>query len=342
MTYQIGQIPTHNATPSGSNKIEMENPTGPTSEWCTLAEMVASMIAAQQQPTQGGRLTLQTGVPVMTTTQAAATTLFYTPFVHGFVGIYTGANVNMVPFTEISVATTDTTKNPAAIGASKVNDWYIWNDAGTLRLTHDVDWTSDIARAAGKTPVLVGGIYVNNQAITNGPSTNRGSWVGTTRSDASNKLNWIMAAADVAGVLGVWNAANQRLVQTRYVAGAATWTYSGAAIRQANADAKAQVSFVTGAAWDGFNAAYSIQVGGGASTGAFSVGCALDTTTAYTSVLCRRVSSSTTSAETMVAFGGGLPQLGYHTVSANEGGDGTNLFTMTGNSWGGLIFFGMF
>jgi hypothetical protein len=34
----------------------------------------------------------------------------------------------MIPktFSEVSVATADTTKNPAAIGASKVNDWFIW------------------------------------------------------------------------------------------------------------------------------------------------------------------------------------------------------------------------
>lgn len=39
MAYQIGQIPTHDATPPTTAKVEIENPTGPTSEWCTIAEL---------------------------------------------------------------------------------------------------------------------------------------------------------------------------------------------------------------------------------------------------------------------------------------------------------------
>src|SRR4029077_13511856 len=68
-----------------------------------------------------GRLTLATATPVMTTTQAAKTTIYYTPYVGNLVPIYGGSSFTMTTCAEISVATTDTTKNPAAIGASKVN-----------------------------------------------------------------------------------------------------------------------------------------------------------------------------------------------------------------------------
>ena len=66
-----------------------------------------------------GRLTLQTATPVMTTTQSAKTTIFYTPYVGNQVPIYNGTSMVMTTFAELSVATTDTTKSPAAIGASQ-------------------------------------------------------------------------------------------------------------------------------------------------------------------------------------------------------------------------------
>ena len=91
---------------------------------------------------------------------------------------------------ERSVATTDTTKNPAAIGISKVNDWFLWNDAGTMRLSHGPDWTNDTTRSAGTALVMVDGIWLNNAAITNACAASRGTYVGTTRSDANSKLIW--------------------------------------------------------------------------------------------------------------------------------------------------------
>lgn len=41
MSQRIGDIPTHNAAPSGASKVELENPTGPNSEYTTLAEIFA-------------------------------------------------------------------------------------------------------------------------------------------------------------------------------------------------------------------------------------------------------------------------------------------------------------
>lgn len=42
MTAKISDIPTHNTAPGGASKIEIENPTGPTSEWTTIAEALAA------------------------------------------------------------------------------------------------------------------------------------------------------------------------------------------------------------------------------------------------------------------------------------------------------------
>lgn len=45
MGKRISDIPTHNTAPGGTNKMEMENPTGPASEYCTLDEMIAARVA---------------------------------------------------------------------------------------------------------------------------------------------------------------------------------------------------------------------------------------------------------------------------------------------------------
>lgn len=116
-----------------------------------------------------GRLTLQSNTPVMTTTQASKAIVYYSQYVGDKVPIYDGSVFTMTTFTELSCATTDTTKNPSAIGVNKVNDWFVWNDAGTMRLCHGPDWTNDTTRSAGTGIIRQNGIWMNATAITNGP-----------------------------------------------------------------------------------------------------------------------------------------------------------------------------
>ena len=177
--------------------------------WATAGVSTLGIIGGPPQ----GRLTLQAATPVMTTTQSAKTTIFYSPYIGDQIPLYNGSAMVMTTFTELSVATTDTTKNPAAIGASQVLDWFIWSDAGTLRISHGPAWTNDTTRSAGTALVRVNGILLNNAAITNGPAASRGTYVGTTRSNASSQLDWIyggLAAGGTAGFFGVWNSLQSR------------------------------------------------------------------------------------------------------------------------------------
>jgi hypothetical protein len=206
-----------------------------------------------------GRLTLQTLTPVMVTTQSAKTTVYYTPYVGNQLPIYDGTNMVPTTFSEISVATTDTTKNPAAIGASKLNDWFVWNDAGTIRLSHGPDWTSDSARSAGTALVMVNGILLNNASITNGPAASRGTYVGTTHSNGSSQIDWTLGSAAANGgaaSLGVWNCYNRVLVQTQVNDNTGFWTYTGG-FRSANGSTGNRASFVCGLQEDAFRADYS-------------------------------------------------------------------------------------
>ena len=284
-----------------------------------------------------GRLTLATGVPVMTTTQSAKTTLYYTPYVGQLVPLYDGTSFNMVDIgAELSVATTDTTKNPAAIGASKVNDWYVWNDAGTIRLSHGVDWTSDTAR--NTTNTLTNGIYLNTSAITNGPAALRGTYVGTTRSNASSQLDWIfgaVAANGTAGFFGLWNMYNRVHVVSFLGDNTNSWTYATATWRAANGSATMRHTLVRGYDEDGVIATYICLTTVSGSNSYSGVG--LDTTTNFTGTS----GLSNNTATTLPSSGyAGLPGVGVHYFSANEYSSGATT-TFYGDIGGTLVQTGL-
>ncbi len=282
-----------------------------------------------------GRLTLQTVVPVMTTTQSAKTTIYYTPYIGSVVPIYDGSNFTATSFTELSVLTTDTTKSPAAIGASKVNDWFVWNDSGTLRIGHGPDWTNDTARSAGTALVMVNGVLLNNASITNGPAASRGTYVGTTRSNGSSQLDWILggsASGGTAAFLGIWNAYNRLLANPVVVDSGASYTYTTATIRQARASAGNQITLVSGLAEDGLSVFYNARVDntvGVGSQGRFGAG--LDTTSAFSNYIFCSVYGASVVGVSAVS-GSIAPQIGVHVISANERGDGVNANTFNGDS----------
>lgn len=280
----------------------------------------------------------------MTTTQSAKTTIFYTPYNGNLLPIYNGSTMVMTTFTELSVATTDTTKSPAAIGASKVNDWFVWSDSGTIRLGHGPDWTSDTARSAGTALTMVNGIYLNNASITNGPAASRGTYVGTTRSNASSQLDWIygaIAATGTAAFLGVWNCYNRVLVSTLVGDSTDSWVYATTSYRPSNNSTAMRVSFVFGLAEDGYQVRFYCHCSG-ANGGAIGIG--VNTTTATTGGTQSQANVATFSSLNCELAG--LPTLGFNYCQALEllSTAGSVIFygdAGDGSHQNGLIFAGM-
>lgn len=87
----------------------------------------------------GGRLTLQTGVGVPTSDQTAKTTIYYTPFDHGMIGLYDGTNWIPREFTEKSLAL-------GTLVSGKNYDVFAVSIADVISIEALV-WTSDSARA---------------------------------------------------------------------------------------------------------------------------------------------------------------------------------------------------
>jgi hypothetical protein len=291
--------------------------------------------------TPGGRLTLATATPVMTTTQSAQTTVFYTPYQHQFVPLYNGSTLAMVDIGgELSQATTDTTKSPAAVAANSNYDVFIWSDSGTIRATRGPAWTSGTARGSGAGTtelVRVRGVLLNANAITNGPDAQRGTYVGSIRSNGSSQIDWILggaASGGVAAVLGVWNAHNRTLVGTSVRDTGVAYTYTLATVRQARASAGNQISFIVGLQEDSVWLSYLgwvKTVAAGSTNGAFGIGLDSTTTYAFQRAFTWAPTAAVSNSSSMVS-GQLEPLLGFHTVSANEAGDGVQANTFNSDT----------
>lgn len=279
--------------------------------------------------TPQGRLTLTSATPVMTSTTSAQTTIYYTPYVGGLVPIYDGTRWTITPFTELSQATTDSTKSPAAVANNSVYDLFVWSDSGTLRCTRGPAWSNDTTR--GYTLTMQNGILLNTSTITNGPGASRGTWVGTVRSNGSAQIDWIYgarAASGTAAFFGLWNAYNRVNVATMVQDTTDSWTLASSSIRSANNSTTMRCTMVRGANEDAIFALYSCAMSPSAS-GSAQVGVGIDSTSAFSGWM------SYAQTGTLVAAPGGymgLPGLGVHYVQALESSQNAGTQTFYGDN----------
>jgi len=294
-----------------------------------------------------GRLTFEpTFAVVMTQNYVNQGTIYYRQYVGDRVPIFNGSTWTMMVLPTnvgLSCLTSDTVKNPNAVGNAKINDWFVWNDGGTLRLSHGFDWPNDTGRFGNSGIGSVNGIWMNASDITNGPLAARGTWVGTTRSNASGNIDWILGSlASLGGpaVLSLWNAYNRVDVSTQVSDSTASWASTNPAFHPANNSTNMRVSFVCGLAEEPFTACYYINgapVAGGNTTAA---GVGFDTTTAYSGY------ALTNQNVGLTPIFGGTRQtaVGFHFFQAVEASQNSGSFLANGSTafLAGLVFDGRF
>jgi hypothetical protein len=243
-------------------------------------------------------------------------------------------------FAELSNITTNSavgSAGPAVVAANSNYDLFVWNDAGTLRLTRGPLWTSGTARGAGAGTtelVRVNGIWLNAVAITNGPAAQRGTYVGTVRSDSASTIDWELGGTAVGGDPGflyVWNAYNRVDVEVIVSEDTNSWTYAVIGVwRSANASDSMRVSYIVGLAEDWLDAEYHALANSGFGTVPYG-GIGFDSTT---------VKSGVTSLFFIGGAGTGLGEmnprdsknvLGFHFFQALELNNGA---ASTATFWG--------
>lgn len=268
-----------------------------------------------------GRLTLTTGTPVMTSTASGQTTVYYTPHVGRFAPRWTGSHFEMADFGgELSQATSDSSKSPAAVTTNSLYDMFLWLDGSTWRCTRGPAWTSTTGRGtgAGTTELeLLQGYWVNKIDVTNGPAARYGVYVGTIRTNASSQVDWIYGGASAGGTaahFGVWNAYNQVSVSTQVSNTTATWTYNSATKRQPNGSTTMRVYIVRGLNNEGIQATYSVNANP-PTGGDWSVAISVDGSTTPASPMTYVDSTNSVSQSTMYV---GYPGLGWRYVNPLE------------------------
>lgn len=292
------------------------------------------------------RITLQSGIAVMTGSTTAANTVYVTPSGGGIIPIYNGTNFQPTTFAEVSQLTTDTTKSPAAVANNTNYDILCWIDTGpTNRCTRSVAWASNTSRGTGAGTAeltLINGIWVNAQAVTNGPAANRGTYMGSVHSNGTATIDYNlggMASGGSAGSLGVWNMYNRAWAYAATIDNGVTYPYGAtASVRQARASAGNQISVLVGLVEDAVQAVYQQRGDTPTVAGSFaatSIG--YDSCTVPSSnISFTQTTAAAISIGSMRTVFDSMPTIGFHFYCAQEQGDGSNNITFNGGQFGTL------
>lgn len=285
------------ASPTASDSVVIMDAAAANAAKTSLISAITAL-ASGAIVTPQGRLTLVTATPVMTTTQSAKTSVFYTPYIGSYYPVYSGSAWSNRSIAELSVAL-DATNFLSGV----MYDLFLYNDSGTDRLGYGPSWAtgggSTTARGtgAGSTELqLLNGIQTNKNSITLRYSSvattvvaaNQATYVGTALASGNGQTQFVfgaLAANGTAAAFNLWNCYNRVLVQTFVQDTTDSWSYATQAWRSANNSATMRVSFIQGLAEDGFEAKYlanSSSALSGASAPRFS-GIGYDVTNALAS-----------------------------------------------------------
>lgn len=268
-------------------------------------------VMAQPHPACDGRLTLATGTPVTTTDQTAKTTLYFTPYGGGLIGLYNGAAWLNRPLSEISIAVPATT--------NQMYDVFCYDNAGTPTLEL-LAWTNDTTRATALT--TQDGVLVKTGAVTR-------RYLGSFRTTGSSGQT-----EDSLAKRYVWNYYNRVARPMSVLEATASWTYTTNTVRQANAAGGNQLDFVLGVAEDTVRATVSASARSAASTVDVNVGIGLDSTSSISAV-CLVVEATTPGGGIRVSLHAhfeGFPGVGRHYLAWLERSDATGTTTWWGVS----------
>lgn len=294
-------------------------------------------VAAQPWFLPGGRLTLQSGVPVMTTTQNGLI-VYYAPYVHPFVPIYNGNNIQMYNFTsglsdQIGLTLTMNGNGNWPIGMYDV--FAILSGAVPVLATYP--WTNTTTR--GLTLSVFGGFLTNsgNATMRTGQSTtqvaiaNQATYLGSFYAFAAGNTTFTYPGAASGGLSGAFyldNYYNKCRFTGQCVDTGTSYTYSSATVRQARGSTGNAIAFVQGSSEKAVDITNWTRDSILANA-TLSTGIGLDSTTTF--VTYKLFSSSVAIGEaeqSSIMFSA----TGLHTVNALEQGDGTNANTFDASS----------
>lgn len=176
-----------------------------------------------------GRLTLQSGVPVSITDQIGKTSIFYTAYNGNTIGLYNGANWDIVNFTTTPLSL-------GTMSSGSLYDVFAYNNNGSLALELGPAWTNSMSRNVALT--------VKDGVLCKGDALSR-RYLGTIRATTSTTTD------DTLDRRYIWNVSNRVERPIYYVPSPAiNWTYSSNNFRRIANSNSFEISIVNGLSED--------------------------------------------------------------------------------------------
>jgi hypothetical protein len=206
---------------SSNSGAAVSFPSGTKQVWIDVpAAMLKQLASPWADP--GGRLTLTSGLPV-TVADVTSTTVYYTPWNHNVIHLWDGNLWQVCTYSEQSLAL-------GTVTAALPYDIFGFLSSGTLAL-EKLAWTNTTTRAT--TVTLQDGRYCKN-----GDKTRL--YLGTIYTSSTTQTK------DTFVNRFVWNQYNRVRKPVAVNDAAASWVYTVATYRQANANALNQIEVVVG------------------------------------------------------------------------------------------------
>jgi hypothetical protein len=235
-----------------------------------LAVVQAASVAAAYAllggavPRPSLRLTLTSGLPVLSAPVIAAATIYVTPDGSGQAPYWNGTAWALAAFAEVSALLSDSVNSPLAAASASVYDGFLWQKAGVWTISRGPAWTNATTRSAGTVLTRVGGLLVNSVNIANGPLAGYGLYIGTIATDTASAtvtFNPTPAAASGGPTngawVGLWNYYNRVPLGAAEQDNKATWSGTGSGTWAASdASNNNRITYVAGQAEDSINASF--------------------------------------------------------------------------------------
>jgi hypothetical protein len=295
-------------------------------EWSKSVSPGGGIVASPQ-----GRLTLVTGVPVMTSDQTAKGTIYWTPYLGNSAPIYSGSAWAML------AAASDVTYTLSASAhlSGNLYDLFLYNNSGSLGLVTSPAWTNSTTRSNAIS--MFQGIWTNTSSFTAQPTSgggtfsigaNQATYVGTFYATANGQtgMAYLPAAANggTNNILGLYNAYNRVSVKARCAdtTGGTDYQVTSTTWARANGNSNNRISWVDGLQQSSVSVSnLALEYTFGA-TGEGMIGTSLDSTSSVPVITtaCGQTitSSAVASVTSMTATDSFAPQIGFHFAQRME------------------------
>ncbi len=236
-----------------------------------------------------GRLTLTSGVPVLTSNATAQGTIYYTPYLGNSIPVFNGTEWVSQTFAELTLVLD-------AVGhvSGSQYDVVAALDGSTLRIATGPAWSSSTSRGTGAGTTQVSfsnGRYTNTVQVTGRYNSTTftiaagaGLYLGSFRASGNGQTTWnpqpAAAAGGGAAQAYLWNMYNRVSVAAWSLDSTNSWAYTTLTWQAANANNNNRISALFGLNEDACSVSANSQASNSSGGPDFYVGIGLDSTSA--------------------------------------------------------------